>query len=105
MKELNDEELLEILMTSEFNDELTPDEFRFLLFKFRNFYRYLYGKHGLLENESGHKIDTLQNDLNGANLTIENMLVEKDKIDKKLSYFKKRKLSLSERIKGRIDWN
>lgn len=39
INELSEEEILDFLMTSDFNEGLNLDEFKFLLKKFRNFYR------------------------------------------------------------------
>ena len=39
VNELSENEILDYLMTSDFVEGLNPDEFKFLLFKFRNFYR------------------------------------------------------------------
>ena len=41
---LNEREILDYLMTSDFNEGLTHEESRFLLLKFRHFYRILHGK-------------------------------------------------------------
>lgn len=42
---LDEREILDYLMTSDFNEGLTSDESRFLLLKFRSFYRLLHAKH------------------------------------------------------------
>ncbi len=41
---LNEREILDYLMTSDFNEGLTHEESRFLLMKFRAFYRVVHGK-------------------------------------------------------------
>lgn len=41
---LNEKEILDYLMTSDFNEGLTHEESRFLLMKFRSFYRVVHGK-------------------------------------------------------------
>ena len=42
MKELNDDDILEYLMTSDFIENHNPEEYKFLLHKFRFFYRILF---------------------------------------------------------------
>ena len=42
ISELKDEEIMEFLMTSEFEDDYKPEELKYLLVKFRYFYRTLY---------------------------------------------------------------
>lgn len=46
---INDVDLLEMLLTSEFKDVQKKEDFRYLLIKFREFYRILYSK---LSNKS-----------------------------------------------------
>ena len=41
---INDVDLLELLLTSEFKDIQKKDDFRHLIIKFREFYRILYSK-------------------------------------------------------------
>lgn len=41
---MTDSDLLETLLTSEFDDVQKKDDFKFLLFKFRYFYRNLYSR-------------------------------------------------------------
>jgi len=43
ISELNDDEILDFLMTSEFEDDYSPSELKYLLVKWRYFYRLLYG--------------------------------------------------------------
>ncbi len=49
ISELKDDEILEFLMTSEFEDDYSPSELKYLLVKWRYFYRL---KHGNLERIS-----------------------------------------------------
>ena len=44
IKELLDDEILDFLMTSEFEDNYSPDELKYLLQKWRYFYRLFNGK-------------------------------------------------------------
>ncbi len=43
---INDQDLIETLLTSEFEDVQKKDDFKFLLFKFREFYRILHSRLG-----------------------------------------------------------
>ena len=48
LNNINDNELLNYLLTSEFDDdELTSEMLRFLLLKFKSFYRVQYGRNQL----------------------------------------------------------
>lgn len=48
VEELKDGDILQYLMTSDFDNNLSPDELRFLLMKFRYFYRISSSKNELL---------------------------------------------------------
>ena len=105
INELNDEDMLELLMTSEYESTFSPSEFKFMLLKFRYFYRVLHSNNlriqYMLESDIKMKqeeIDRLisektQSQINYANL--------KNIVD--LS--KNRKLSFIERLTGKIKYN
>ena len=42
ISELTDEEILEYLMTSDIIENFRPDEYKYLIFKFREIYRVLH---------------------------------------------------------------
>lgn len=103
MKELNDEDLLEFLMNSEFSEEYKPEEFRFLLHKFRYFYRVLYGRQSNIIGQKQLEIENLNRDINFLKKNIENISIEKarlqDEVDLQPSI---KKLTWLERIKGKV---
>lgn len=102
ISELNDQEILDFLMTSDLEGDYSPEELKYLLFKWRYFYRLLHGlsertkveidglireKEEILEN-SQKKIEFLNQQISEK---VE--IIEKSKI---------RKLSWKERISGKI---
>lgn len=102
VQEFSESDILNYLMTSEFNEGLNPDEFKFLLYKFRYNYRLVYAK-----NESLLvKLEKAEMDLESTKLNfqknINNLNSEKEKAEKKFEVLKNRKLSWKERIKGKI---
>ncbi len=105
ISELNDEEILEFLMTSEFETDFSPDELKYLLVKFRYFYRLIHGKYEMSSknNESisslyEEKISIKTEEINKLLAQIQLMRDEVDSI-------KNRKLTLKERISGKINLN
>ena len=44
ISELKDDEILDFLMTSDFEDDYSPSELKYLLIKWRYFYRLLHGQ-------------------------------------------------------------
>jgi hypothetical protein len=99
---LTERDILDYLMTSEFEEGLTPDEFKFLLFKFRNFYRITNGKSDTLKADLELKkkdLDDLRNE-NGSRFT--GLQQENSSLKYELNFIKNRKLSWKERLKGKI---
>lgn len=100
--ELTDKEILEFLMTSDFQENLSPDELRFLLLKFRNYYRVVSSKNDLLTSDleifrkNAQSIDALNNE------KIQHLSDENSNLSRKLNTIMNKKLSFKERIFGKI---
>lgn len=99
---LSDTEILNYLLTSEFNDGLTPDEFRFLLYQFRNYYRVVAGKNDVLRGQVEIKARELDETLRSNSETVNRILSEKADLENKLSSFRNRDLSWKERWTGKL---
>jgi hypothetical protein len=102
ISELNNDEILEILMCSDFNDDYKPEEFKYLLFKWRYFYRILHGNKELLKSEKEGEIRKLKEEVKSLNSTIGSLLVESDKKDSIIKDLIERKLSFKERVLGKL---
>ena len=91
MKELNDESLFEYLMTADFIENYRPDEWKFLLLKFRSFYKVLRGNKERIENEKDY-------------MTPFNITNSESNLQNKIDFSeRKRKLTWKERFKGEIE--
>ena len=99
---LTEQDILDYLMTSDFTEGLTPDEFKFLLIKFRNFYRISNGRNEYLKGELDAKLKEIADMKTGNERTINNILSEKVIVENELHSVKNRELSWKERIKGKI---
>ena len=105
ISELNEEEILNLLMTSEFEGDLSPKELKYLLLKYRYFYRLLHGKlernkidnEGIIDDLNGH-VETLKN-------AITNLQVENANNENTINGLKNRKLTWKERWTGQIITN
>ena len=64
ISELKDEEILEFLMTSEFEGDYSPVELKYLLIKWRYFYRLVNGRLERVTTDSEGKIKKLNTDIN-----------------------------------------
>lgn len=102
VQEFSESDILNYLMTSEFNEGLNPDEFKFLLYKFRYNYRLVYARNeSLLVKLEKVEMD-LESTKSNFQKNINNLNSEKEKVEKKFEVLKNRKLSWKERIKGKI---
>jgi hypothetical protein len=102
ISEFNDEEILDFLMTSEFEGNYKPDELKYLLFKWRYFYRVLYGKLELSKLDLEKLLEEYQTLMKSSNDEKNNLLVELASFENEVHQLKQRKLTWKERIKGKI---
>jgi hypothetical protein len=102
ISELNDEAVLNFLMTSDFEGDYSPSELKYLLVKWRYFYRLSQGRSEQIKTSSEGDIQKLNNDieiLNNKNYSLSVMLNEKELT---ISSMEHRDLTWKERLYGRI---
>jgi predicted RNase H-like nuclease (RuvC/YqgF family) len=100
--ELTDEEILEFLMTSDLIENYRPDDYKYLIFKFRNFYKILHSKHQLYKTQTDPLIKNLQSSVDNLTRELESEKNARRQLDSQLEDVKKpRKLTLKERIYGK----
>jgi len=92
-----EKDILDYLMTSDFNEGLTKEESKFLLLKYRNFYRNAYSRYEHFKNLS----EDLNKDLDKKNLELEKLNKQLSKIQEDLEKEKNRKLTWKERFRGK----
>lgn len=102
VSKLKDSEILNFLMTSDFDDDYKPDELKYLLTKWRYFYRILNGRLELNKTDSEFLIKKLKEDLKSKEDEINYNRIENSKLKDELNFLKNKKLSLKERILGKI---
>lgn len=102
IKELNDDDILDFLMTSEFEGDYKPEEFKYLLNKWRYFYRLLYGINERIRDDNNSKINELENKIKTLESEILNLKVENANKENKIDSIKNRKLTIKERLSGKI---
>lgn len=105
ISELNDEEILDLLMTSEFENNLSPTEFKFLLKKWKFFYRLLHGKLERTKDDLTFKVDTLNGDVEGLKNQNYKIMVDNAQKQDQINILKNRKLTWKERWTGKIITN
>jgi ABC-type Zn uptake system ZnuABC Zn-binding protein ZnuA len=103
ISELRDEEILEFLMTSEFEGDYSPEELKYLLIKWRYFYRLANGKIERVSTDSEGTIRKLKTDIDLLNTKINNISVENANKDNLINSLTSRKLTFKERWSGKIN--
>lgn len=103
INELTDEEFLEYLMTSEFIENYKPEEYKFLLHKFRYFYRILHGNHTRLKSDNQYSESQLKLEIADLKKQIQLEQVKSADLQNQIDLSKKeRKLTWKERMNGKI---
>ena len=102
IKELTDEEILDFLMTSEFEDSYSPEELKYLLYKWRYFYRLFNGKFERYKTDKEHENKQLIGQVDLNNNSVINLQVEVANRDNTIELLKNRKLTWKERFSGKI---
>ena len=102
ISELRDEEILDFLMTSEFEGDYSPEELKYLLIKWRYFYRLINGRLERVLTDNEGDIKKLNSNIETLNNKINNLLVDNTNKDNLIVSMKDRKLTLKERLSGRI---
>jgi hypothetical protein len=102
ISELNDNEILDFLMTSNFEDDYSPAELKYLLNKWKYFYRVLHANKGRDEDFLEGKIKNLEEIIDGNNTKIKHLISEISENEIKIGGYKNRKLTWKERFTGKI---
>lgn len=102
ISELSDDEILSFLMNSEYESDFSHKEIRYILLKWKYFYRVLYGKMERMKDTKENEIEMLRSEI--EILKNEMKIVQKERADKEnlISELKSRKLSWKERFTGKI---
>mgnify|MGYP003341479366 CR=1 FL=1 len=102
MINLSDKDILDYLMTSDFQEGLKPSEFQFLLKKFRYFYKISRGKNENLKTELEAKSKKIEEVKYLSELNNKKAIDIKKSIELKYNRLLNRKLTWKERFLGKI---
>ena len=102
ISKMTDEDLLDFLMTSEFENDISPDEFRFLLNRWKYFYRDIHGRLERAKQDLSFDVESLRKQLADAEGRHMMALVECARKQDVIDSMKHRKLTLKERLRGKI---
>ena len=105
ISELKDDEILEFLMTSDFEGDYSPTELKYLLTKWRYFYRILNGRSDRDVQKLEGDVQKLESKVKSNDLQIENLKKEIINKDDIITTMKNRNLTFKERWSGKIILN
>ena len=105
ISELNDEEILDFLMNSDFEGDFKPEEFRYLLHKWKYFYRILNGRAELAKVNHDGEIRQLMSEKETLSKSLFDTQVNSAQKDDTINSMKSRKLTIKERWSGKIILN
>ena len=101
ISELTNEEILEYLMTSDFLESHRPSEYKYLLHKFRECYKILYGNHIKIKGDNLIEIRQLIDSIESFKKELHNTQIKNKELQDTIDTSKKsRKLTIKERIIG-----
>lgn len=102
IKNLNDEELFEYMMNSEYSDGLNPEEHIYLLIKWKSFYRIIHGQYGLLKKDYESINEKIIKKQYIYNNEIKELKKELNTSNELIRKIQNKKLSWIERINGKV---
>ena len=103
ISELNDDDILDFLMTSDFEGDYKPEEFRYLLTKWRYFYRVLYSRSTISKNDLTFEVDNLKNQIESLKKSLSESQKENADKENLIHLMTNKKLSWKERLTGKIN--
>lgn len=105
ISELKDEEILDFLMNSDFDGDYSPEELKYLLVKWRYFYRSIYSSMGRVKDDSSAEVSKLNEEISLLKNQVTQLQIKNLKDSEALSALKKRKLTIGERFSGKIKFD
>lgn len=102
ISELNDEEILDFLMNSDYEGDFKPEEFRYLLHKWKYFYRILNGRAELAKVNHDGEIRQLLSEKETLSKSLFDVQVDSAQKEDTINSMKSRKLTIKERWSGKI---
>jgi hypothetical protein len=105
ISELTDEEILDFLMTSDFENDYSPEELKYLLLKWRYFYRLHQGRYERTKVDTEGNINFLQNKIDSLESEKNRLLSQIADKQNTIDSMRNRNLSIKERWSGKIILN
>jgi hypothetical protein len=98
----NTDDDLDFLMTSDYNEDYSPDEFKKMLIRWRYFYRLLYGRNSINIKEYESLKERKEKEITEKDFLIRALNKELKRKESLISYLSNKKLTFKERLFGKI---
>lgn len=102
IKELQDEELLDYLMNSDYTDDMNPNDLKYLLTKWKYYYRVSHSRNVMVNTEMISYKEKYEKSILNNSIIVKKIEKELNNYKSTLDGIKNRKLSWKERISGKI---
>jgi hypothetical protein len=102
ISKMTDEDMLDFLMTSEFENDISPDEFRYMLNRWKYFYRLLHGRMERTKQDLSFENESLKNTIVSLESSRNYAQMESAQKEDIIHSLKNRKLTFKERWTGKI---
>lgn len=102
ISELKDEDILDFLMNSELDGDYSPEELKYLLLKWRYFYRLLHGKLTRSKDDNVSEVGKLSEEILSLKNQVMQLQMTAVKTEETVKSLKDRKLTWKERLSGKI---
>ncbi len=102
INELSDNDILDFLMTSDFEGDYSPVELKYLLIKWRYFYRILYGNSDRQKVELDGELRMLKDEIINLKKLVESTQIDNANLNNTIDSIKNRNLTWKERFSGKI---
>ena len=102
MKNWTDEKILDYLMSSDYEENLSPEDLKFLLFKFKYYYRIVSGRTNNLVAEREQVINQLILSIEQKEIELKHLIQQNNSIKLEYDMLINKKLTLKERFFGKI---
>jgi hypothetical protein len=102
VNELSESEILDFLMTSDFNEGLNLDELKFLLMKFRNFYRVTSCSITHYKERMENTLIEIERTKSDCDARIKKIETQLESVENKYDSLVNKNLTWKERLKGKI---
>ena len=102
ISKMTDEDLLDFLMTSEFENDISPEEFRYLLGRWKYFYRVLHGRLERTKQDLSFENESLKASMESLESSRNYAQMQSAAKDDIIHSLKNRKLTFKERWTGKI---